>query len=440
MTKSASIHSVPALEINPVPRTRASKLAARYPLYIRCAYYAFVFSVPFDAVTVQYISGGDFTLSKIFGYLLVAMTLVQPRLCYGRLPTAFWCFSAYLCIYLFSGPAQGQPFPSLFGPTLTLVQMMVLFLVSFNLMLSDRIVRGTLWSLGTACTALALLQAMGLTSETIAQDRVSAIGENPNNLAAVLSLGLLALTGLAYGRQKPNLMSRILFILCPAILVIEIVRTGSRGGAIALAVGFLAFALKKGRTVAAKLKILGVVLLLLSALAVVSFQVESVRERWVNTLAYGDTAGRDQIFPAAWEMFLEKPFLGWGPTSFRFELGSRLGIPERDPHNLYLSILNEVGLFGAIPFFLALWVCCRGAWNARLGLQGILPLSMLLCMLTINFKGTYHGKKFFWLVLAYASASPAYINPVARSRSLSNYRILHNEPQPTVLHKLPLHR
>ena len=77
-------------------------------------------------------------------------------------------------------------------------------------------------------------------------------------------------------------------------------------------------------------------------------------------------------------------------------------------HNLYLWILKETGLLGAIPFFIGLWLCWRSVWKARGSAQGTLPLACLVFMLVINMNGTYLYYKLFWLVLAYALASGGY--------------------------------
>src|SRR5437867_5408281 len=152
------------------------------------------------------------------------------------------------------------------------MQLLVLFVISFNLLLSDRIVTGTLWALVASSTALALLQAMGFTSEELVQDRISAVGENPNTLATILSFGLLALTGLAFGREKSNWVRRIPLIICPVILGFQIARTGSRGAGLALAVALLAFLFKKERSVASKLKVAVMICVLFCVLIGISLQ------------------------------------------------------------------------------------------------------------------------------------------------------------------------
>jgi O-antigen ligase len=147
------------------------------------------------------------------------------------------------------------------------------------------------------------------------------------------------------------------------------------------------------------------VLLAVTSLAFASYQIEFVRERWQRTFEEGDTAGREEIFAAAWDMFLESPLIGWGPVNHLYELGSRLGIEFRDPHNIYLWVLNETGIVGGIPFFAGLWFSWYCAWRARKGAQGVVPIAMLGYLLLANVKGSGHMDKFFWVALAYTVAA-----------------------------------
>jgi O-antigen ligase len=129
--------------------------------------------------------------------------------------------------------------------------------------------------------------------------------------------------------------------------------------------------------------------------------------RWQMTIEQGDFSGRDNIFAAAGEMFLEKPLFGWRPFEFQTELGRRTAQIWRtkDAHNLYFHLLLEVGLAGAVPFFVGLWLCGRAAWRARKGTFGLLPLALVLTMLAANMSGTGLVRKHLWLVLALAVAA-----------------------------------
>src|SRR5262249_31186920 len=148
-------------------------------------------------------------------------------------------------------------------------------------------------------------------------------------------------------------------------------------------------------------------------------QSKTTRMRWEQTLGVGSRSRmshREQVYPAAWQMFTERPVFGWGPVRHCFELGRRLNESYRDTHNLMLWVLTEVGLIGAIPFFTGIWLCLRAAWKARVGVEGILPLAMTLALLTANLSLTLHNRKLHWFVLAYALASSSCVRAAVRGK------------------------
>jgi O-antigen ligase len=379
---------------------------------LRYAYYAFIVSLPFEAVDIG-LDVASFSLSKLIGYVFLMATLLQPHLCFKLPPRAFWLFTIYLCMVVLRGILQeSQYYSPIITQLLTQTQLLIFFWIAYNLMRYERIGTGTLWALTVSCLVLAILQALDITStgNVHEQGRVSAFGINPNSLAWVLSLGLLALVGLAYGREDMSLKVRLLTWLSFGVFAAAIIRTGSRGAIVALVAGFMTFLLK-GRSLGTKLKVGLIALLAIGALVWISSHIEAVRVRWERTLFQADTAGRDKIFQVAWEMCQEQPLIGWGPIHHYFELGSRLGHSRPvDPHNLYLWILIETGLLGAVPFFAGLWLCLHASWKARHSILGIAPMAMMLCLLIINTKGTGLKDKLFWVVLAYALASSSSVS------------------------------
>lgn len=400
-----------------------SSLPAEPVLLIRYTYYAFIFSIPFELAFLRVVPGQS-TLTRFIGFLLLAVALVQPRLCFRWPPDAFWCFAVYLFVYTILGFLQDAVYQSAMVARLfTLSQMLVLFWVSYNLLRYERVLRGTLLTLSVSCVCVAVLQFLGISSQEVGQERLTAFGDNPNAVGVQLSVGLLALSGLAYGRKISTWQLRLLFWLCTGLLAVAIVRTGSRGAILALTTGLLLFFLRD-KSLVAKLKVGVTALIAVGFLGFAAYQIEAVRARWEKALVEGHLAGREEILPQAWEMFEERILFGWGPIHHYYELGARLGLlgRGRDTHNLFLWILTEVGIIGGIPFFAGLWLCGYAAWRARHTVQGILPLAMLVCLLIANMSSTWHNRKVFWVVLAYALASRSYVQvqswrPAQRLRS-----------------------
>jgi O-antigen ligase len=374
---------------------------------VLATYYAFLFSIPFQTVDIGL--AGLATISRLIGYLFMVTTFLKPRLCYKRPTAAFYCFAIYLVIFssagLFAVLTEQLTFD--WGQLQTLIQLLIFFTVSCSLLSqSDRILRRALLTFAASCIVLAVAMALGFASDPAMEGRVTALDENPNAIADVLVFGILALTGLAYGRGQVSRRARAYFWLFSAFMFLAVIRTGSRGAILALLIGFLVFTLKRAR-INYRLKVGVVIVLAAVFVVIVSNSIESVSERWQKTFEEGDTSGRDQIYDQGWQMFLEKPVYGWGIGHQR-ELGSRLGLPTRDFHNLYLHVLTQVGLIGAVPFFLGLLFCCVSAWKARKTVQGILPTAMILSLLAISAKGTTMTDKSLWLVLAYVTAAGTY--------------------------------
>jgi len=378
--------------------------ACRVDPIIRWAFAAFLFSIPFETLEAG-LGEGYFSLSKLTGYVFILVACLQPKTSFRRFPAAFWCFSLYLAVYVVAALYQDPEYRGeIIQRLLTLVQMLVLLWASSNLLRSEQTVRHVLGAFSAACVFLSVLQLLGITSVTWqgGENRISALGEQPNMIAAVLALGLLILVSFARdGRLRPF---TLLAWPCGLLIIIAIVDTGSRGVPIALAAGVMALALGKSakRT---RVRDALIVLFVLGAIGWLSYYDETVRDRWLKTFEHGSMAGREKLFPLAWQMFLERPLVGWGPVANYKELSARMYMPVGDPHNLYLWVLTEVGLAGGLPYFVGLLFCLLTAWKGRHGPQGILPLALLLTVLVNNMATSWQTRKLHWLVLGYALAA-----------------------------------
>jgi O-antigen ligase len=369
-------------------------------------FFFFVFSIPMEESSNA--MGIPITMSKVFGYIFVFGCLVQPQICFRRPPQAFWWFFAYLCVTILLGGMQEDRYSEEVARLLAAsVQMSVLLWLSCNMLRYEYIVRGALISLALSCFVVALLQRFGLgeaveVSNWGREARVSTFGQNANEQAYTLGLGLLAMIGLTYGPWKSIVRPRWLIWPLFVFMVAGIVQTGSRGSLVAFGVGLAVFFMRgraDGRPVLFRnLAILSTCLVVVIGL---TFLSESARLRWERTFQSGHTAGRMVLLSLAADMIEEKPLLGWGPAVNRDELYRRSGeISEGDFQNTGTHVLAEAGLIGAFPFFVGCLLWVRAAWQGRNGSLGIVPLAMTCCTLTVFMAGTWVYRKQFWLVIA----------------------------------------
>ena len=409
----------------PKPAVREERRVARGPLsrLTIAAFVAFVSSMPFEAALLMG-QEGAFSISRIMGYGFFGLALLQPRMCFRKPPLALWWFAFYFGLYVLMGLYQPEVYWAEISTTaFRLAQFLLLLWVAYNLFQYEHVARWCLWGFGLACVAVALLLVGGVGSSTYRglAGRQTVFGQGPNTIASVIGLGAVALIGMAYGkvgaRRKTKLAAWAGFLL----VAFAITDTGSRGALVGLGTGLITL-LAAGGSARARLRNALIVVVALAACVWITLASDTAASRWQQTLDEGNMAGRQRIYPAAFRMFEERPILGWGPVTNYYELGRRLGRPKRDTHNIFLWLMTEQGLVGTIPFCIGLAMCARAAWRGRQGVQGLLPLALLVSVLTMNLSGTYYVTKWFWLILAYTLASETYVRRRTSRSTLTPYR------------------
>jgi O-antigen ligase len=132
---------------------------------------------------------------------------------------------------------------------------------------------------------------------------------------------------------------------------------------------------------------------------------ESALTRWEATIYDQNTAGRDIIMVETVKLIQERPIIGYGPVTAEYALGASLGLPFRGTHNLWLNVLLQDGVIGAIPYVIGVLLCLGSAWRSRRGEAGVLPLSLIAVVMVANLSVVWDNQKVHWLVLALALAS-----------------------------------
>lgn len=111
--------------------------------------------------------------------------------------------------------------------------------------------------------------------------------------------------------------------------------------------------------------LIGVVAFLLLAQAIP--EISDVIDRFLNPERGDITNGRMPMFTLAWNMFLDKPLLGWGWSSYRYQylLFFRRTTPPfmQDAHNVYLQTLAEGGIVLFILFMLVVAFTLVRTWK-----------------------------------------------------------------------------
>lgn len=212
--------------------------------------------------------------------------------------------------------------------------------------------------------------------------RLSGVGTlDPNDLAAVASIGTIAALGLMMRRTTRGGV-KLLALLAVAVLLVVIVKTGSRGGVLAITSGALVLvALQPGTRRLA----LGA-LVVVAAASAWSFGPDSFRER-IGSLVAGekdyndfDYYGRKELRARGVQYTIERPIFGVGWQMFPEYEGrncmaqGRRGCRWMAPHNMYVQVSSELGIPGLILFLGVLVTSLRAAWQtARRSLARVSP-------------------------------------------------------------------
>jgi len=375
---------------------------------IRYGFYLFLASMPFETVNLG-ISDETITLAKIIGYAFVALSLLQPRLWRLLPPQSFWWFLAYfLCVVLLGIGQPAYYHAGIWTQVFNRLQMLVLFWISASMFRDMRVRKGALISFSAGCGLLAIMQVIGVKGISYVLDefRVSTLRANANEYGWLLGIALLSLASLAFGEKPKVRIRQFFFWIIGGLLILFLVRTGSRSAMVAFVAGLAALLLgrRSGRTWLRNALVVSVITCGLIAVVLGSL---NVRSRWERVLYSSDFSERQLILPAAFNMAREKPILGWGPYVHRLELANRLiryGTLEVDPHSTYLWVLTETGLIGGIPFLVGIGIGFANAWRMRTLRPVALSLSLMVSLITMGIAGSILYMKLFWIILAYVGS------------------------------------
>jgi O-antigen ligase len=388
-------------------RTDPYTTAPSVDLLLQGGLYLLVASIPFEYPERSI----PLEIPTLTGAVFLFTTLLHPRRCFGRLPPAALWFGLYLLVVLCSIVMAGEQAAQAFSQWIVVLQGVLVLWAGTNLMQEPRIATRAMTALVAACAVRASLPFLGFARTTSAVwtggERISALGQNANNAAMILAAGMVTLIGLTFGSRRKSVLQLALAAALAGLMGFAVLETGSRGGLLALLGGVLVFGLAAD-SVRARIRNGLIGSLAIALLVVGTLHSPVMKNRWADSMVTGNMAGREQLYPALWSMFLERPVLGWGSVSNTYELASRIGErerPSRAAHNIVLELLTATGIVGALPFLLGAWLCVRDAWRARRGNHGVLPFALCCSIFLSNMSGDWIGSKLLWLIFGIALAS-----------------------------------
>jgi len=379
------------------------------PKAIRWSLLLFVFSIPLDSLSL--IEG--IALTRLFGLLFFFCYFLHLGLPFRlKLPPiypAMWWFAIYgftVVLSLFSA-AEGELRESIVS-LFSLIQLLVLFWFSADLLRDEGLAKRCLLTFTFACVTVAAGTLLGLPGfDQEIGNRAAAFDLSPNYLALLMAYATLILGSFCLYEKSWSGKRKLAMLGLAVPLLVLMVSSGSRSGLVTFLAGALVFFIihrdLKKKFIASIVGLVGI--------AFIIFLIEQnplMTERWEKAVTEGDTTGRGEIYRFALELIGERPILGYqGSLNAAQALNQRRsgGQGRQDAHNLYLRLLLEGGLLGALPFLVGLGICVLSAWNARNGPYGPLPFVIMTCTIIFNMTASGVRYKELWLFLGLTLAA-----------------------------------
>jgi len=397
---------------NAHPLLPSSDIRLLFAHFLDLPLYAFVASIPFETVgsSGQGVEPMSLTISRVLGLVWAASCAINsyiPLRYVHRTVAAMLLF-----IGIFSTRSlllDPQLLPVAANSMLMLVQMVGMAWLVINTISSrPKMYERIAWTFAISCAVLAVLQLLGLTTTEIMEGRVTALGEDPNIICGKLSVGVVLMTGLAWSRTRSSRVRMMIAAVGCPLIIVAILRTGSRGGMLAMAAGLAVLIWPSVMAAGGVLRVIRTLTLAAAASTLIyAITTTSVlTDRWDRTLDSGDMAERELLYPQTLEMVGTKPLLGWGPVQNSQELAERMhdNSAARSTENTFMWAFTSVGLLGSFPLLYFVYYAVRSVWRVRRTSMGWTPFAALITILLAACSVEWQHNKVFWLMLSMSVA------------------------------------
>ena len=259
---------------------------------------------------------------------------------------------------------------------------------------------------GAAFSAVAALAGLGVVGHEegirVTGERIAVLGQNSNGTARVVSSMIVFALLCAGGLIKLSPLIRCVVYVMSVACAMTMLKVASRGGMAALILTIPFFLLV---TKSFNKKLLYVFLSALAVAALVAAVLcsDTLYDRFVNTFLDRDTGGREGLFYASIELWLDSIWRGRGLLMYRMYIAEITGGLPLATHNAYVYPLVSAGILGGFFYFGALWGFVRRAWVVRSIPYGNVTFLLLVVMLWGGLTGTIEVQKHNFILFGLAS-------------------------------------
>jgi O-antigen ligase len=238
-------------------------------------------------------------------------------------------------------------------------------------------------------------------------ERVTSTGAlriNADNLALTL---VIAMPMAWYLVQHRAGIVRLVALVYAGLAPVAVLLTGTRGAFTAGLVSLSIVLVSRSRESVGFL-IRATVLLAVVAAAAIQVVPDSMWNRVLSIqsdIANGQMSGREDIWAAGVQVFVNRPLLGVGAAAFMDAVNPILGKPQA-PHNFLLSVLVEQGIVGFCLFAALLVACARTIFRLSSS-ERTLWMSVMVCWVVGVLSVNFEESKVTWLLFGLVAAQTA---------------------------------
>lgn len=289
---------------------------------------------------------------------------------------------------------------------ITIINYMLYLYLMITLKNRENILNKIIAAYVIGCILLALLGLVNFINTGYSQ-RVSGVDELDENwYGLIIGLSIILMYPI-YNKTKSK-AKKTLYLLINMILIIGLLVSLSRTAIIATIAAYIPFILTIKQKNYIKLINIGMIVLIVVLIFIYIPSIENLIMDRIQK-SYDDQAGgRLNILTVGTEIYKDYPIFGVGLSNFPkaftgYYIAKVQGVwlpPGRDPHNIYLAILVELGMIGAILFIIMIIKLFYGILKIQNRNDMVITLSLLTFILIAGMANTILYKKYFWLALS----------------------------------------
>lgn len=357
--------------------------------------YTFSFSLNFETVNlfnlnIDYLAS-KMTILLLFSITLINFPTVKSVFKYFSFLMPLVIFFIYLTIISYLNQPGSQE--SYFYFPLFLDILIMFLLLSIVKRYRFALYNGLIaFSIGTFLLSLLFFFNIGV--EMTKDGRMSIFDINQNMLGLNACFAIFVLLFYLLSKENLNVISKYIIGGMIFMLILMLIKTGSRGAFLSFIAGILIF-LFSNKDISNRKKYLLIFFFILFFISLwLFFLKDSVLfQRLVTSVNDGDLSNRDLIWINLFDIISNNYTFGIGVTGYEKIVG------KESPHNVFIEVLCYSGVIGLILFIKFLYKIGRECFI--MVKNNILPFVLFVNSLGLILTGQIFAQKIIWLIFSY---------------------------------------